>query len=71
MEDTAYFQSRQRILEMLSVLTPEEAQLLTLRFGLEGGMPLSPEEIGKKLGITPEEAVQLEAAALAKLRQQG
>ena len=67
-EDTAYFQMRQRISELLSNLTPEEAELLTLRFGLEGGKPLSPEETGKKLGLTPEEVVVKESAALAKLR---
>ena len=68
-EDTAYFQSRQRVNEMLSGLSPEEAQLLTLRFGLEGGKPMSPEEVGRKLGMTPGEVVAMEAAALAKLRQ--
>ena len=46
-EDTAYFQMRQRIGELLSVLPAEDAELLTLRFGLEGGMPLSPEETGR------------------------
>ena len=69
-EDTAYFQSRQRILELLSALTEQEAKLLSLRFGLEGGLPLSPEDTGKKLGLTPEEVVKMEAAALAKLRKE-
>ena len=68
-EDTAYYQSRQRVNDMLSGLNPEEAQLLTLRFGLEGGKPLTPEEAGRKLGLTPSEVVAKEAAALAKLRQ--
>ena len=67
-EDTAYFQMRQRIGELLSMLPETEAKLLTLRFGLEGGLPLSPEEVGKKLGLTPEEVVQKEAAALSALR---
>ena len=44
------------------------AKLLTLRFGLEGGKPLSPEDTGSRLGLTPEEVVAREAAALAKLR---
>jgi len=69
-EDTAYFQSRQRIMELLSALTEQETKLLTLRFGLEGGLPLSPEETGKKLGMTPHEVVTMEAAALGKLRQE-
>lgn len=68
-EDTAYFQMRQRIAELLADLEDTDAQLLTLRFGLEGGKPLSPEEVGKKLGLTPEEAVAREAAALSKLRE--
>ncbi len=68
-EDTAYFQMRQRIADLLSGLEEGDARLLTYRFGLEGGKPLSPEETGRKLGLTPEEVVQREAAALASLRQ--
>lgn len=67
-ENTALFQMRQRILDLLSRLDKLDAQLLTLRFGLEGGRPLNPEETGRKLGLTPEEVVSREAAALAKLR---
>lgn len=67
-EDTAYFQARQRIMELLSVLSPEDAELLTLRFGLEKGVPMSPQETASRLGITPDEVVAREAAALAKLR---
>lgn len=67
-EDTAYFQMRQRILELLSGLDEEDARLLTLRFGLEGGKPLSPEETGKRLELTPEEIVAKEAQILAQLR---
>ena len=68
-EDTAYFQMRQRISEMLSVLTEQEAQVLTLRFGLEGGLPLDPGKTGEKLGLTADEVVKMEAAALTKMRQ--
>ena len=67
-EDTALFQMRQRISDLLSGVSEEDAKLLALRFGLEGGLPLSPEETGRKLGLTPEEVVQREAAALAQLR---
>ena len=67
-EDTAYFQMRQRIAELLEAVTEGEAALLKLRFGLEGGKPLSPEETGARLGMTPGEVVAMEAAALAKLR---
>lgn len=69
-EDTAYFQMRQRIMELLSNLSETDVKLLTLRFGLEGGKPLSPVETGERLGLTPEQVVSREAAALAKLRNQ-
>lgn len=67
-EDTAQFQSRARILDMLSGLDEKEAELLTLRFGLEGKPPVTPEEAGKRLGISPQAVLQMETAALAKLR---
>ena len=67
-EDTALFQMRQRIADLLADLPEEDATLLTLRFGLEGGRPLTPEETGRKLHLTPEEVVTKEAAALMILR---
>ncbi len=70
-EDTAYFQMRQRISELLSGLDPQDAAILNLRFGLEGGLPMTPEDVGKKLRITAEEVVAREAAALARLRNEG
>ena len=70
-EDTAYFHQRERIMELLSILPEQDAKLLSLRFGLEGGLPLNVQDTGEKLGLTPKEVVEREAAALAKLRQQG
>ena len=67
-EDTALFQMRQRIADLLEGLCEADAKLLTLRFGLEGGLPLSPADTGRKLGLTPEEVVAREAAALSQLR---
>lgn len=69
-EDTAYFQMRQRIQELLSVLSEEDAKLLTLRYGLEGGMPMKPEQVARKLGITVQDVTAREAAALSKLRNE-
>ena len=69
-EDTAYFQSRQRIGELLSTLTPQEADVLSLRFGLEGTLPATPQETASKLGITADEVIRLETEALSKLRTQ-
>lgn len=67
-EDTAYFQSRQRIGEMLSVLSEEEAKILSLRFGLDGKPPMTAQQAGEKLGLTAREVTAKEAAALAALR---
>ncbi len=68
-EDTAYFQMRSRVQELLSGLSPEDAKLLNLRYGLEGGQPLDPARVAVKLGIPAQEVIKREAAALAKLRQ--
>ena len=68
-EDTAYFQMRQRISELLPQLSPEDARLITLRYGLEGGLPMKPQQVAVKLGIAAEEVVAREAAALSKLRE--
>ena len=67
-EDTAYFQMRQRIQEMLSGLSEQEIQVISLRFGLEGGLPMSPEDTGRKLNLTRDEVVAIEAAAMIKMR---
>ena len=68
-EDTALFQMRQRIGDLLSGLDETDAKLLNLRFGLEGGQPVGPEETSRLLGLTAQEVVAREAAALAKLRK--
>lgn len=67
-QDTALFQMRQRIGDLLSNLDESDAKLLTLRFGLEGGKPASPEEAGRLLGMTAQDVLAREAKALAKLR---
>lgn len=69
-EDTAQFKARQRVLDMLSGLTEQEAQVVTLRFGLEGGAPMTAQETGRKLGLTADQVVALETAALAKMRKE-
>lgn len=68
-EDTALFQMRQRIGDLLSGLDETDAKLLNLRFGLEGGKPVGPEETGRLLGLTAQEVVARETDALAKLRK--
>ena len=68
-EDTAYFQMRQRVRELLSGLSEEDARLVSMRYGLDGGEPMDPAQAGIKLGLTAQEVINREAAALAKLRQ--
>lgn len=68
-EDTAYFQMRQRIADLLSSLPEEDARLLTLRYGLEGGVPMKPQQVAVKMGITVEDVTTRETAALMKLRK--
>lgn len=68
-EDTAYFQMRQRISELLSELSDLDARILALRFGLEKGLPMSVEDTAKKLGLTAGEVSARENAALARLRK--
>lgn len=70
-EDTAYFQSRQRINELLSGLSEADAKLLSLRFGLEGKAPMTAQQVGALMGLTAEEVTSREAAALASLRKDG
>ena len=67
-EDTAYFQMRQRIAELLSGLSAEDAKLLTLRYGLEGGSPQTPQQVAAKLGIPVSQVAEREAQILQKLR---
>jgi len=57
----------QRVLE--SVLTPRERLVLQLRFGLGNNQAHPLEQVGRELGITRERVRQIEAGALAKLRQ--
>lgn len=52
----------------LSTLTPQEQEILHMRFGLEKEKPQTLEEIGKKLGLRREKVRQIEARALRKLR---
>ncbi len=50
-------------------LPDRERQILTWRFGLDGGREHTLQEIGDKLGLSRERARQLEARALARLRE--
>jgi RNA polymerase primary sigma factor len=67
--DSAYHRLLQEKLEdVLSTLTPREARILRLRFGLQNGRSYTLEEVGKKFGLTRERIRQIEGQALRKLR---
>lgn len=53
----------------LQVLPPREREVLSLRFGLVDGRSRTLEEVGRHFGITRERARQIEAHALAQLRE--
>lgn len=60
---------REQLGEMLTELTPREANILRLRFGLAGDEPKTFKEIGQKMGLSRERIRQLEKTALRRLRQ--
>jgi RNA polymerase primary sigma factor len=59
---------REKVEEMLSTLTPREARILRLRFGLHNGRSHTLEEVGQKFGLTRERIRQIEGKALRRLR---
>ena len=59
---------KEQLTEVLDTLTPREAKVLRLRFGLEDGRSRTLEEVGKEFNVTRERIRQIEAKALRKLR---
>ncbi|MBC7074095.1 sigma-70 family RNA polymerase sigma factor, partial [Candidatus Parcubacteria bacterium] len=60
---------RERLKEILDQLSPRERKILSMRFGLEDGIPHTLEEVGKAFGVTRERIRQIENKALEKIRQ--
>jgi len=58
----------EKIEEVLSTLSPREARILRLRFGLSGNRSHTLEEVGQKFGLTRERIRQIEGKALRRLR---
>ncbi len=54
--------------ELLATLSPREARVLRLRFGLQDGHLYTLEEVGRKFGLTRERIRQIEKEALRRLR---
>ncbi|MFQ5886625.1 MAG: sigma-70 family RNA polymerase sigma factor [Anaerolineae bacterium] len=58
----------EKIEDVLFTLTPREARILRLRFGLKDGHSYSLEEVGDRFGLTRERIRQIQSEALKKLR---
>ena len=67
-DSAAYTLLKEQLEEVMSTLTPREAKVLKLRFGLEDGKARTLEEVGKEFQVTRERIRQIEAKALRKLR---
>jgi RNA polymerase primary sigma factor len=59
---------QEKVEEVLATLTPREARILRLRFGLHNGRSYTLEEVGQKFGLTRERIRQIEGKALRRLR---
>jgi len=65
----AFAMLKDEVADVLKTLTPREAKVIKLRFGLtEDGCPRTLEEVGASFNVTRERIRQIEAKALRKLR---
>jgi RNA polymerase primary sigma factor len=60
---------RQEIREHIQHLTPREAAIISMRFGLDGKEPRTLDDVGKKFKVTRERIRQIQELALGKLRR--
>ncbi len=60
---------RREIPQHLKYLTPREADVIRLRFGLDGQEPQTLDEVGKKFKVTRERIRQIQDMALTKMRR--
>ncbi|MBQ3145423.1 MAG: RNA polymerase sigma factor RpoD [Clostridia bacterium] len=67
-DSAAYTLLKEQLEEVMNTLTPREAKVLKLRFGLEDGRARTLEEVGREFMVTRERIRQIEAKALRKLR---
>ncbi len=60
---------RENIKKLLSELTPQEQEIITLRFGLNDGNELSLSEVGERIGLSRERIRQIQQRAIKKLKK--
>jgi RNA polymerase primary sigma factor len=67
-EETTLSLLAEKMEQVLATLTPREARILRLRFGLQDGRAYTLKEVGAKFGLTRERIRQIERKALRRLR---
>ena len=67
-DSASYTMLKEQLTDVMKTLTPREAKVLRLRFGLDDGKARTLEEVGKQFNVTRERIRQIEAKALRKLR---
>jgi len=60
---------REEVVDLLDQLDGRERQIISFRFGLDGGRERTLEEVGKKFGVTRERIRQIQNIALLKMRK--
>ena len=68
-EEVARILLKEDLIQALNGLTDRERRVIELRFGLKDGVPMTLEQVGKKLGVTRERIRQIEAKAIRKLNR--
>ena len=66
---TAYSSLQVDLEKLMADLTPQQKEVISLRFGLDNGQPLTLAKIGVRLNISRERVRQIEREAIAKLRK--
>lgn len=62
-------QTKTQLNHILGILTPREAQVIRLRFGIGNGQPRTLKQVGETMNVTRERIRQIEMVALKKLRE--
>jgi len=68
-ETTSLSILRDQIKEILSDLAPREQQILKMRFGIDGEIPHTLEEVGKEFNVTRERVRQIQQRAIEKIKE--